>query len=564
MELTKEQKDVIDNNLSAIQSIKTQNFPEQTIPVKASIREAIDIFYIVNASGINLTEAELALAQISGYWPKARAIFKAKLVKLEKQGFVFKLDFLVYCLLAVTHFMGSDMRRLHNADNKENLQAAWEKLDDLVLDYMVNIMRTHAYVDHTQEINSVFALIPIITFIFMKNGEHLSESEIKKAVKWFYYSQIWQRYISQTPQKLDKDLGIVRDNKEPFGPLTAQIKMDRTSLEITANDFIGRGVSHPLFAFTRWYFKSEGAVCFTTGVGLHENMGKKYKLEKDHIFPYSALKNNGYDMKNRFKYALAQELTNRVILSQIGNRRKSSTPAFDYLLQVKDKFPGALKKQCVTTNENLWHLDNFEDFLADRRNTLAKELNGYLDNLTTLDSENIAPSWEDIISIGEHDRLEMKETLRWDVKLGRVNKELETVILKTISAFNNAEGGTLIIGVHDKSLTVVGLERDYSTLKDGSKDGFELHLKNLINKEWGVSFGITNIKIEFPCVNGVEFCSAVILKGNNPLFLTTQSKNGQKIKKFHVRSGNASPPIDDPEEAAEYIAKRFPKLSRST
>src|SRR3546814_3053773 len=66
------------------------------MPVKASIREAIDIFYKVNASGVSLTEAELALAQISGYWPQARDIFKAKLTELEKRGYTFKLAFIVY------------------------------------------------------------------------------------------------------------------------------------------------------------------------------------------------------------------------------------------------------------------------------------------------------------------------------------------------------------------------------------------------------------------------------------------------------------------------------------
>ena len=43
------------------------DIPEQTIPIRASVREAIEIFYIVNKAGITLTDAELALAQISGY-----------------------------------------------------------------------------------------------------------------------------------------------------------------------------------------------------------------------------------------------------------------------------------------------------------------------------------------------------------------------------------------------------------------------------------------------------------------------------------------------------------------
>lgn len=72
----------LNDNINAVTRIKDREFPEQTIPVRANIREAIDIFYKVNASGVALTDAELALAQISGFWPQARDLFKAKLTQL--------------------------------------------------------------------------------------------------------------------------------------------------------------------------------------------------------------------------------------------------------------------------------------------------------------------------------------------------------------------------------------------------------------------------------------------------------------------------------------------------
>src|SRR3546814_1072925 len=62
--VSRERDDLIDDNVKAIENILDREFPEQTIPVKATIREAIDIFYKVNASGVSLTEAELDLAQI--------------------------------------------------------------------------------------------------------------------------------------------------------------------------------------------------------------------------------------------------------------------------------------------------------------------------------------------------------------------------------------------------------------------------------------------------------------------------------------------------------------------
>ncbi len=108
----------LNDNINAVTLIKDRDFPEQTIPVRANIREAIDIFYKVNASGVALTDAELALAQISGYWPQARDLFKAKLSQLEQEGFAFQLDFLMYVLLGCLHHMGSDMRKLHGEENK--------------------------------------------------------------------------------------------------------------------------------------------------------------------------------------------------------------------------------------------------------------------------------------------------------------------------------------------------------------------------------------------------------------------------------------------------------------
>ena len=113
----------------------------------------------------------------------------------------FKLDFFVYVLLGCMYHLGSDMKKLHDSDNNNQIRRTWELLDNRILDYVVKIMKSHAYVDHTYEINSVYALVPIIVYCFDKNGDSLNDIEIRKLVKWFYYSQIRARYISQLPQK---------------------------------------------------------------------------------------------------------------------------------------------------------------------------------------------------------------------------------------------------------------------------------------------------------------------------------------------------------------------------
>lgn len=544
----------LNDNINAITRIKEREFPEQTIPVKASIREAIDIFYKVNASGVALTEAELALAQISGYWPQARDRFKAKLAALQKEGFVFKLDFIVYVLLGCLYHMGSDMRKLHDADNSERIRAAWDRLDKQVLDYVVNLMRANAFVDHTDEINSPYALVPIIVYCYDKNGAHLTDAEIRKVVKWFFYSQIRTRYVSQLPQKLDRDLRTVGETTQPFDSLL-QVIAEESRLELLPTEFVGRAIQHPLFSMMRWYLKSRGAVCFTTGMSLRKNMGSKYQLERDHIFPYSKLKEVGYGEGNRVKYALAQELTNRAILTQVANRTKSATHAADYLTGVKAKFPKALELQCIPEDTELWKIENYEEFLEERRRLLAKHLNAFLDKITATE-ETVEPVLlEDLIAEGESDELEFKSTLRWDVKEGSVNKKLEDVIMKTVAAFANSQGGTLLIGVSDDG-KVLGLEPDYHSLGGVDCDKFELHLRNLLNQQFGAGFVTSKVAIKFFQVGDNEVCQVKTAPAKDAVIVELKDKNGQLSKKFYARSGNSSQeiPLD---EMSAYIKERF-------
>jgi hypothetical protein len=555
--LPRERENRISDNLTAIETIENRDFIEQVIPVKATIKEAIDIFYIVNASGVNLTDAELALAQISGYWSHARQLFKKKLQELEGRGWVFKLDFLVYALLAVVHNVGSKMEKLHTADNKERLIESWQLLDERILDYACNLMQSQAYVDHTDEINSVYALIPIIAYIFRKPSHKLTEEEIKKVVKWFYYSQIRNRYVSQLPQKLDKDLAIIAREENPFDALLGIIAEERP-LEIKPTEFVGHDIRHPLFSLMKWYFKSKGAVCFGTGLSIRRNMGKKYQLERDHIFAYSVLRDSGHlDMNNRFDYALAQEMTNRVILTSLENREKSDKLASVYLTKVKQHFPNALKLQCVPENETQWEVENYKDFLETRRGVLANELNHFLNNIAITPSAVSAEiDWSEVIQSGEHRFLEYKASLRWNVRESRVDKKMEEIVLKSIAAFNNSEGGTLLIGVSD-SQEVLGLEDDYGTLKEGpNKDQFQLHLRNLISSAFGKDFAATQIRVSFPVIDDKEICEVEIKEGTKPLYCEVTDKNGLKSKKFYVRSGNSSPDLDI-EETASYIKSRF-------
>ena len=164
-------------------------------------------------------------------------------------------------------------------------------------------------------------------------------------------------------------------------------------------------------------------------------------------------------------------------------------------------------------------------------------------------------SLEELIAEGESEELEFKSSLRWDIELGTVNKKLEDVVLKTIAAFANRNGGTLLIGVQDDG-TILGLENDYKALGGANKDKYQLHLINLLKKNFGDAFAATKVKITFPEVGEAEICQVDVSPANKAIFLKLTDKIGQTREYFYVRSGNSSQELSS-SEMQDYCAERF-------
>jgi len=161
---------------------------------------------------------------------------------------------------------------------------------------------------------------------------------------------------------------------------------------------------------------------------------------------------------------------------------------------------------------------------------------------------------------GDEDRyLEFKSSARWDYRQEKTNSELEKVILKTLAAFGNTDGGTLLIGVDDDK-NIIGLEKDFNTLKKSTNDYYEIHLRNLFHHAMGVKNVSKYVRMQFEdCQNNKIICKIKILPTNEPIYLKFKNKNGQSEEKFFVRSGNSSQEIKSIAEINDYINTRFKK-----
>jgi len=160
-------------------------------------------------------------------------------------------------------------------------------------------------------------------------------------------------------------------------------------------------------------------------------------------------------------------------------------------------------------------------------------------------------NWQVIIDKGESDRIEFKSSLRWDFREEKANKVLEDVIVKTISAFLNTEGGMLFIGVDDDG-NILGLQNDYQVMQKGNADGFMLVMTNLINKHFGKN-AHRLIHSNVVTINNKQVCIVEMGKSEQPVFL----KKGEK-ENFYIRASAASLPLGL-SEATEYIRSHWSK-----
>jgi hypothetical protein len=157
------------------------------------------------------------------------------------------------------------------------------------------------------------------------------------------------------------------------------------------------------------------------------------------------------------------EIGNRVPLTKSGNMDVFDRPPDEYLPLVQQANPTNLEKFMVPSNTSLWSIQNYETFLAERRKMISEAINEYMVSLlaekTGVGEEIVRLAPPDLIATGENDKLEFKATLRWNIHAERVGKEIEHETLKTIAAFLNSEGGTLLIGVSDSG-EILGLDAD--------------------------------------------------------------------------------------------------------
>lgn len=164
------------------------------------------------------------------------------------------------------------------------------------------------------------------------------------------------------------------------------------------------------------------------------------------------------------------------------------------------------------------------------------------------------PDIEALIAAGESATIEFKSTLRVDLRTGGVNTDLRNAVAKTIAAFLNSDGGTLLLGVGDDGATV-GIEPDVDALSKKNTDSFLLALFQTVINSVGEEY-CQFVRPRIASREGKQICVVAVDPGTLPAW----SREG-KDELFYIRTGNSSRQLTG-RKAAEYISRRFMPTAR--
>ena len=150
---------------------------------------------------------------------------------------------------------------------------------------------------------------------------------------------------------------------------------------------------------------------------------------------------------------------------------------------------------------------------------LSKRVTNYLRSIQQISSK-------EIIQSGENEHTEFKSTLRWNLKANKKDPRITHAVLKTLAAFLNSEGGTLIVGVADDS-EIIGLKED----RFENEDKLLLYLTNVIKSKLG-TLHLDNIHFQTETINGKSILRVDVKPSSTPCYLIEE-----KFDHFYIRTG---------------------------
>lgn len=497
-------------------AFSTYSFSTVTLR-KKDIASAIEVFTRINTGGKVLTLFEIMSAKTydeeAGFDMQVGwEVFQNELSE-RKFDNISPMVILQLLSLKISETRECKRKTILTLD-KSDILANWE--DGLsairsAIDYFRSVLR----IPVSQLLPYDTLLVPFAYF-YLKTKKSPNGVQRRYLEELFWRSALSQRYSSAAESKLSADIKRVDQIIAGDRPAYTDVRLAISSPEdlIERNFSAGNAICKSILCILTY---QEPKDFHTNARVLLDNSYLKIASSKNyhHFFPRGFLKKS--DPSN------ANSIVNITLVSSDLNKNKIRAKAPSvYLDEFHDEntdLSSALMTHLIDIEHSGVIQDDYDTFLKHRSERIFAEIQKRIDPSET--TASIDPIHELILE-GEGHFVEFKSTLRYNMRTGAVNKKLEYVIAKTVAAFMNSDGGSLVIGVDDNQ-NAIGLEKDYSTLKKPDRDGFQLHISNLLDKYLGKDL-MKLWKLDFPYYDDKQICLVRVIPSNRPVIVSFEGK----------------------------------------
>jgi hypothetical protein len=242
-------------------------------------------------------------------------------------------------------------------------------------------------------------------------------------------------------------------------------------------------------------------------------------------------------------------------LEVIEKAKKISSEELDEIVQSHDIDPVLLRQDDFAGFFNR----RFERLLKQIEEAMGKPVNRRADasespfRESAKDAAKAAAAIRSLMATPESKVLEFKSTGRKNLHTGEKDAHVEWAIVKTIAAFMNTAGGTLLMGVDDNGKPV-GVEQDFAFLNKADQDGWELWLtdgiKNSLGKVPASEMAVTISEIDEHQVARIDVGPSA-----EPVFASTLKR--EKSERFYARINNRTEEVTG-QDLHKYLKRRWP------
>ena len=362
-----------DSRLKQLRAIGGYQYRVNILDHDKSYEEVTEIFVRVNSLGAKLRSSDLALAQITATWRDSLRVFQEYEESCKAQGF--DLGVGIHLRNLVAFVTGQSRFRAVTGLSKDRIQKGWNDAKQ-GMDFALNFLRSNCGFDSQTLMSSPFIVISIGSYGHFKDYD-LTPNEANLLRYWVLVANAKARYSRGSSETfLDQDLAVIRRDSGIAG-LLQLLRTQVGRLDVLPGDLENRNLAVSRSAYFKTMFlafRESGATDWRDNLTISlKHSGAQHSLQFHHIFPQGVLKDQ--DLST----AKINDICNLSFVSGRTNRKISDKEPSLYLPDIVDKQgEDALARQSIPTDESLWHLAMYDEFLSRRRQLVADRLNEFL------------------------------------------------------------------------------------------------------------------------------------------------------------------------------------------